>query len=417
MKLLEKMDLLSKKIMLKMYKSENYSSKIGIIASFAIYCCILLVTIYYLNKIFSSELQSILKREEYAKESPIFNFTNFVPFSIRIEDDNGNLYENKSMFEIGADYVICKKESNRNYPCNYTKLNLTRCNVNKFPLNYKDNFEINMLNESYCIDFDSNPNLNNSLIIKGSWEENSTIFIKFYSKLCSNPVDKCITNKTFLDKYLFENFMSFSFYSFEENFVPNNYSFPSEILIKNTFFNLNVNTNKVYRSMLTYTVVESDIGLLSEIMNQTKLISNEIYFKDVSPLMNYDIPILDIVNVNSYNKIIKVERHYLKLQNVLTIINTIIHFSVIICQIILNPFINKIYHEEIITQILSSKTLKHKEFNNVKILQNNVPDGLAIKSTNHKEFYKIENSNKNNFVREKNNEKEEKYSEKGKFYL
>ena len=88
MKYMKKLDLLSRNIMLKKNKSNKYSTIIGLMTSIAIYSIMILLTTFYLNKIVNNQLQSVIFNFDFVTRAPTFNITNYIPYAVRLEDQD-----------------------------------------------------------------------------------------------------------------------------------------------------------------------------------------------------------------------------------------------------------------------------------------------------------------------------------------
>ena len=351
MKYLDKLDMLSMQIMLKKNNSYKYSTIFGLMTSFAIYFILILLTIYYLNKIFNKQLQSVIFTNEFVNIAPTFNFTNYIPYAFRLEYQNFSSYSNLSMLELRARYRI-----RRNQIVTGFSLNLTLCNSSKFPSSYQKYFQLYNLDTAYCLDFDINPLLNKFLIQNGSYEEESMFSLRIDVSLCSNKSIKCETNRSYLEEFLFKQNLLFSFFSFEENLVQDNYHFPSEIITKKKITTVNLNSRKNFRSWLTHTNVSSNIGLITDYINSTILLSNDIQLENINVFNTITSPFLIYIDVYSNKNVIIIGRNYLKLQNAISIIIPALNTIILVFQIFLSPFTEKRFTEDIICETLCSKT-------------------------------------------------------------
>ena len=71
--------------------------------------------------------------------------------------------------------------------------------------------------------------------------------------------------------------------------------------------------------------MSSDIGLVSEYLNYTQLYQNDLSFADLTKYENSKSTLLMDFFVYSNNKLTTVNRYYLKLQDVLTIVISIMN--------------------------------------------------------------------------------------------
>ena len=383
MRIFKNFDILSKQISLTINKSDKYSTKLGVVNSFIIFGLIIPVAVLYLMKIFNKDLQTIIIKTGYEIVSPEFKFTDFVPFIIRIEEEYGKNGEYKSIMDFNTNYAKCDKDSNNNLKCSYQKLNLTYCNSSKFPSSYQEYFVKNNFSSAYCIEFDSNPALNGSLVIKGSWTESSIYYIAFALIKCINQLN-CITNTTIINDFLSEgNSKYFSYYVFEENLTPENYSHPSQISVKTLYSNIGLNIYKSYYNNLMRVNVLSDIGFVSQYLNYTQLYQNDLSLADVTIYGNSNSNTLINFFVYSNNKLTTVNRYYLKLQDVMTILISIMNTIIMLFKILLYKFIDKDYYDEILDEIINYKTLKSENTNFEHLIHLN----LKTKNNQYNENY------------------------------
>ena len=174
----------------------------------------------------------------------------------------------------------------------------------------------------------------------------------------------CITNTTIINDILSEgNSKYFSYYVFEENLTPENYSHPSQISVKNIYSNIGLNIYKSYYNNLMRVNVLSDIGFVSQYLNYTQLYQNDLSLADVTINGNSSRELLMNFFVYSNNKLTTVNRYYLKLQDVMTIIISIMNTLIMLFKILFYKFIDKNYYDEILDEIINYNTLKSENTN------------------------------------------------------
>ena len=123
---------------------------------------------------------------------------------------------------------------------------------------------------------------------------------------------------------------------------------------------MNLNSRKYYRSFLTKTNLSSNIGLITDSINSTILLSNNIYLHDIKLYDTFKSTILITLSVFSSKNVLIIRRDYLKLQNVLSIMIPVMNTLIIFFKILLNPFTEKMYYENIISETISYKTLDNE---------------------------------------------------------
>ena len=83
-------------------------TKLGIFISIFLYSVAIYLVAYYLKKITDRELQNIIIRDVVIDRSLILTLTDYVPYIVRIEDQLGNPFLNKSFFLVEAYYYYCE---------------------------------------------------------------------------------------------------------------------------------------------------------------------------------------------------------------------------------------------------------------------------------------------------------------------
>ena len=350
MKIIKKFDLLSKQIPIR-----TSETKIGRVNSFIIILIGLLITLYYFIIVIQKDLQTVIIKNYNDVNAPQFNYSKFLPFVIRIENEVGKFYENKSLLTISSVYKKCDRDGNDDFQCDKFLLNLTNCNPNNFPDEFYDQFEFYDFYNALCIDFNSNPLLNNSITIKGSWTENSVYYINYALNTCSNK-SYCINDTKLIEKIILDQSLYLSYYVFEENLQPFNYSYPSQMSIKNIYSNIGLNIYKSYNDLLSLVNVTSDIGLVYSQMNQTSLIQNDLKLVDVT--LNTDAKnALTELFIYSNKSGTDVIRNYMRIQSALAIISTVMRLVFKVFKIVFKDWIDVEFYESIIDKIINYKTV------------------------------------------------------------
>ena len=358
MKYLVNLDLLKKKINLNSIDSEKYSTKLGVMLSIFLYVVAIYLVVYYFKKITDKELQSIVMSNRILDKSPNITLTGFVPYIVRFEGDNQTLFNNESVVDLSANYILCKGKTN----CYFMELNLTKCKLNTFPQKYENILRANKFDNAYCINFEDNPKLNGSLTLLGSWSENETYSLAFYGKICFNK-SSCL-NSNDLNNFLYSNPTYFSFYSLEDNLNPQNYSVPELNYGKSTYLQVINNMYKAYYNYLTISNISSDIGLINEQNNYTQIYSNEIKLQDINyfgaSYINSEAQVIGHFQIFSNNKVYFVNRFYMKLQSLISFVLTIFNTLMIIMKLLFGNLIDKNYYEDFVNRFINLDTKEIK---------------------------------------------------------
>ena len=115
--------------------------------------------------------------------------------------------------------------------------------------------------------------------------------------------------------------------------------------------------------MLQKVNVICDIGLISENFNQTQINQNNQYLVDLSMNSGNNYSNLIEFFAKSSNLVTTVNRYYLKIQDVIPIITSIINSLIIIIKILLCRLIDNNYYQEILDNIINYKTLQLENIN------------------------------------------------------
>ena len=172
--------------------------------------------------------------------------------------------------------------------------------------------------------------------------------------------------------------------------------------MKNIYSNIGLNIYKTYYNKLLRVNVSSDIGLVSEYLNYTQLYQNDLSLADFTIYENSKSTLLMDFYVYSNNKLTTVNRYYLKLQDVLTILISLMKTLKMLYKILLYKFIDKDYYDEILDEIINYKTLKSDNTNFEHLIQLN----LKTKNNEYNENYidiisqeiKLNTNNNNDFA-------------------
>ena len=115
--------------------------------------------------------------------------------------------------------------------------------------------------------------------------------------------------------------------------------------------------------MLQKVNVICDIGLISENFNQTQINQNNQYLVDLSMNSGNNYSNLIEFFAKSSNLVTTVNRYYLKIQDVIPIITSIINTLILIIKILLSRLIDNNYYQEILDNIINYKTLQLENIN------------------------------------------------------
>ena len=141
--------------------------------------------------------------------------------------------------------------------------------------------------------------------------------------------------------------------------------------------------------MLQKVNVICDIGLISENFNQTQINQNNQYLVDLSMNSGNNYSNLIEFFAKSSNLVTTVNRYYLKIQDVIPIITSIINTLIIIIKILLSRLIDNNYYQEILDNIINYKTLQLENINLENVIR--IKFKKRVKVTDENKFHAASN--------------------------
>lgn len=230
---------------------------------------ILALLIYGFGQDFFKRLNpAVIKATQNPDEYPFWNVTNSnFTFAFRVEDFEGNKWENTTMFYLeGYYYYLEMKEGEWEEIANIP-LDIVQCTLEMFPpgISFVNNYN---LSELYC------PVLNN-FYFGGYWEYNKIGYMMINLMYCregltNNKGENCSSELDIIDTLKNQRVMSFYYNKIVVD--PKNYRYPIKKEIENTYYQLdNIVTKSAYYFSIIIQLLQTSDGLLP--LNTMNLLS------------------------------------------------------------------------------------------------------------------------------------------------
>ena len=370
--------------------SSSYNTLLGAILSSIYIIFFIGIFLYYFNMIFSRKHFSIIYNSQY--QSDLYIDLSKTTIIFYLLDNSNNLILEKNIFNISVNYIEIFFDSKTfnitqnsyNIPienCSYDS-NLKLIKNNKFSI-YND-FTISKFN---CI---LNENLN-KIKIEGKRGTKYYRYLKFQIKKCDNSSNNnsCINKNS----PIYDNF--YLTFDLIQNEI-NHFSYKNYIkkTTKLNYFSVNSQIKKEYNIKLNKGIYESDNGLIfSNIETKDFFTVGGIDYEfSLNSNSNDDLFFINIIS----NEIVeKYKRIYLKLQDILAKIVSIINSTFIIIKIILNLFTKKLMQIDIINSLFFSNNNFFKKDKKIFFDQN---ESSIININKKNSMRNIENKNETNIL-------------------
>jgi hypothetical protein len=323
-------------------------SLIGLLSTITSIILGILISLYYINKLFNSKELTVITSEitpigidniNLTKDSFYFTFSLENPETYQSFIDE-NIYYPKVFYK----YAI--RDNEKGFIWNEKNLNFGPCELNDFGINYRNYFENYNLNQMYCL-----KNINES--IKGIFHKNeySFIFIQFFE--CKNTTNKknCKSQEE-INYFLDGTFVTISYQSLNIN--PKNYLNPNEPTISEFYTTISHNFFKEIHLYFKKVIIKTDRGLIFDDINN-KEFSIFDHSEDMFSLKKDNEYFFEI-SVKFADRIKEYFRSYTKVQNVICNIGGFLKFIQGTFWFISYIFVENEVYQKIINKIFYIET-------------------------------------------------------------
>ena len=333
--------------------SSSYNTLLG--AIFSILYILFLIGIFfrYFNMIFSRKNFSIIYNSQFQSDACIDLSKTSIIFYLL--DKSDNILLDKSLFNISVKYMeMFLDYQTFKLTTNSYDIPIENCSYDSNLKSIKEKintiYDDNIIANFNCV---LNQNLKN-IKIEGKKGSKTFRYLNFEIKKCNNISN----NNSYINSSIYNNF--YLIFDIIQNEV-NHYSYKNYIqkTSKMNFFTINPQIKKDYSFKLNKGIYESDNGLIfSNIETKEFFNVGDIEF-DINLNSNSDDELF-FINIISNEIVENYKRIYLKLQNILTNIFSIINSTFIVIKIILNLFTKKLMKIDIINYLFFSMNNKNK---------------------------------------------------------
>ena len=324
--------------------SSSYNTLLGAIFSILYILFFIGIFLYYFNMIFSRKNFSIIYNSQFQSDACIDLSETSIIFYLL--DKSDNILLDKSLFNISVKYMeMFLDYQTFNLTTNSYDIPIENCSYDSNLKSIKEKintiYDDNIIANFNCI---LNQNLKN-IKIEGKKGSNTFRYLNFEIKKCNNLSN----NNSYINSSIYNNF--YLIFDIIQNEV-NHYSYKNYIqkTSKMNFFSINSQIKKDYSFKLNKGIYESDNGLIFSNIETKEFFNIGDIEYDINLNTNSDDELffIDIIS----NEIVEnYKRIYLKLQDILTIIFSIINSSFIVIKIILNLFTKKLMKIDIINYL------------------------------------------------------------------
>ena len=314
---------------------------IGIIFSLITWIFMIVITVYYLNKLFiNKELHTLTSIRSATSSDVIYLDKNNFFFAFALEDPRYNVYIDEEIYYPEVFYKHGVRDSTGKFDySDATKLTTEPCSVSDFGEKFQKLVETLPLNNMYCI-----RNLNYTLTGSFAADEYSFIVLNMY--VCKNTTEKTCKTQDRLNYYLDGAFFTFQY----QNYIldPNDFNEPFKPKMGDYMTTI---SKKYYKNLYVYLkkyLLSTDTDLIFESKeDEHKTIydygSDMITFQESSNFMQLTFRMSLDVN--------EVSRSYTKAQTIISYIGGFITFLQTVLSLLIELLTSSFIYEKIINKI------------------------------------------------------------------
>ena len=282
-------DIYSRRISFYYKHKEKFGTTLGFILTILyIILSLIIFTIYFVRTIKRQDV-TVSISSIYPTEIPSIEINSDIFYiSFGLEHSNKlSKFIDESIYYPEVLYIELIKEKGEYIKKSEQILNIERCDIEKFGVNYQHLLENDNLYNSYCLK-DVN------MTLKGSFQFNEMSYIKINIYPCANSTDN---NNHCKPQNIINDYLQSAYFSLrikDIGFSPFNYSFPTLPIIR--YFNTAL-SKSIFKEYIMYfgiAEINTDVGLLfNKIKKETFLKYTRdfhtFYFQDSEKYLNKEI--------------------------------------------------------------------------------------------------------------------------------
>ena len=388
MKCLSNIDIYGTRVDFTLFDDTKYKTSCG--GFITILTGILfLICFYYFGKDFYNRTNPhFLRQMITVMDYPIYTLNrNDLFLAVRLEDNNGNYFNNSGYVEIQYSIKNYMTDSSGNFQSTSNPLEFTNCtmlNLTKMRLETNKN-----LSEMSCIKFDNTQ-------LGGFWDAPILNFIQIIYSPCINTT---INGNSCLDPYLAaetlnSQLISFNIYSMVYFTDLNDYDNPLKSKLYNYYTYVNTQASKNMRLFYRQANISNDLNYIIQAPEKYSLFGIDNFLIDnlkVNPSFENAKNDTNIALIEIYfsNNIETFDVAYLKLQEILATLGGILTFVTVVLKILARFFNIHYRNLEIFNELFD-----FNDFKNEEKLNSLIKSKLNFKK--HKNMNKFNKNNTNN---------------------
>ena len=331
-------------------------SLFGMIITLLSFLFIISITLYYfLRFIYSNHLSALSSTRTYLFKKDTIHLENssfYFAFALE-EPTNFSYYVDESIYYPKVHYRVGTRNENGTFKYNITLLDVDRCDVNDFGIDYQDLYKNLDFSNMYCI-----KNLNHDLF--GSYSDLNYSFITLKLYPCVNSSESSIIckSKEDIDYYLKGTFFAIEYQSF--NFDPSDYKRPIKPIIVDYITTVTSTYLQEVYIFLKKFLIKTDHGYVFEEVKE----NNYTKFDYSNNLLNFktNSKYFLQVNIRMSTNVEEVLREYTKIQTILGYIGGFITFLETLFVYINDFFFKDVVQQKLILLLHLERNLLYLEF-------------------------------------------------------
>jgi hypothetical protein len=306
-------DMLSSPILLELERQKYMKTNLGAFLTVVLFF-LLCMSMWFIGNdlVFRKKPFSYFK-QNYNEIYPELNLTKIrYPFAFSIEDVNAVPRWLDEYFEVYIDYSVFQRDEHDLFNLiNRTKIDLRRCNYSDFPTITKEKFDFSGFKSFYCLS-----GLDDSLMIKGSWNENEISMITFNLNMCDYDRNSSCKSKKEISDFVKENFISATIYYLDSILDVNNFTSPLRLIPNNVFTTLVPELSKNINFFVGEDQLVSDEGIFAEHLTYQNFLNMKYNALDSFTFNEKDKNLFSL-SIYSYNVSTITFRNYLSITDIL----------------------------------------------------------------------------------------------------
>ena len=350
-------------------------SLIGLILTLLSLIFMIVISFYFIFQLFDTKKVFVTHTIKIINSKTKLEVSkNTFYFSIEVKDSYSyNTIMNEKIFYPKAYYKLAFRNNENKFDWTIKELNISKCSLNDFHINYQHLLPNLPLNQRYCI-----KNLNESIFENLENTKHSFLFIELYQ--CKNTSkNKICLPKEKIDYYLNRTFITIAYQ--EIGFDPINYENPNQPLISEFFTTI---SNKYFKEIYLYfkeVEISTNQGILFD-RKKSKKFTQFAEVRDMIGFKNNSEKFAEI-SIKTYRKSDYYLRNYINLETVVADIGGFVKFISMIFYFLHYIFLQGGINQRIINKLFFIKNDKFLINKGISIVNKNCSNNIINRNSIH----------------------------------